>query len=64
MRPLHGFRPATVLGFILLVVFAGLEIRQAFQGEILDRPAMGFIERGAYPIIWLGLAGILLAGGK
>ncbi len=56
-------RAATVLGFILLVVVSGLEIRQGFEGEFLDRQATGFVELGTYPIVWLVLAGGLLWAG-
>jgi len=43
---------AALLGIALVTT----EVRQFFQGDILNFPRMDFVERGTYPIAWLALA--------
>lgn len=59
-----GFRRAAqAIAAALLLLDVSLEVRHAFQGAYLEIGRTSAAEWYAYSAIWLGYAGVLLAGG-
>jgi len=52
------------MGFLLLAMLGGLEVRQGFNGELLNGDHVSFVERGTYPIMWFALAAPMLWGAR